>query len=251
LRRGNHGEDNSGQVMCIGFEGDSAEGVAHFLKENTMNWKAIIHSAVVGLASLIVGAIEQYLQSGGVVPQNAQQWHVFLGSVGGTVLVGVSALLKQSPLNPAPPPNLSSKVPLVLLALLIPFTMGCKTASKPLPPGALNTFDATSYDALMQAQATLNVLKTDAPSLEAQVPAFKGILNQAIKDYDAAEAAWKTYHAGGGSSASVTAALAVMATDILKIQGIIPTFATRPHPAIVMATDILKIQGIIPTGGGK
>ncbi len=62
--------------------------------------KAWIHSFVVGAISVIVGALEQYIENGGVIPQNAQQWHAFVGAVSGTVLVGILALLKQSPIQP-------------------------------------------------------------------------------------------------------------------------------------------------------
>lgn len=71
-----------------------------------MNWKATLHSAVVALAGIVVGAIEQYIQNGGVIPQNSQQWHTFFLATGGTILTGVLALLKQSPLSP---PNKDQK----------------------------------------------------------------------------------------------------------------------------------------------
>ncbi len=72
-----------------------------------MNWKAWIHSSIVALLSIVVGAVEQYFQSGGVVPQNSVQWHSFLASVAGTILLAIGTLLKQSPiqgsvLDPAP-----------------------------------------------------------------------------------------------------------------------------------------------------
>ena len=69
-----------------------------------MNWKAVLHSIVVALASVVVGAVEQYFQNGGIVPQNSTQWHSFLATIGGTVVLGIAALLKSSPLAP-PPPN--------------------------------------------------------------------------------------------------------------------------------------------------
>ena len=71
-----------------------------------MNWKVWVHSAIVAVAGVLVGALEQYFQSGGVVPQNSQQWHTFISTVSGTAVVGIVALLRQSPLAtkaPAPP----------------------------------------------------------------------------------------------------------------------------------------------------
>lgn len=65
-----------------------------------MNWKATLHSAVVAVVGVIAGVLEQYFENGGVIPQNAQQWHAFIGSVSGTILVGILALLKQSPIQP-------------------------------------------------------------------------------------------------------------------------------------------------------
>lgn len=72
-----------------------------------MNWKAWIHSAIVALISIGMGAVEQYFQTGGTIPQTSAQWHTFAISVGGTALVGIGALLKQSPIkgsltDPAP-----------------------------------------------------------------------------------------------------------------------------------------------------
>lgn len=96
---------------------------------------------------------------------------------------------------------------------------GCKPANAPLPPGAINTFDASSYQTLMTAQAALNALKAD----EAQAPQIAPYLNQAITDYNTAESAWQTYHASGSNSAGLTAALAQLSTDILKIEGLIPS----------------------------
>jgi hypothetical protein len=96
---------------------------------------------------------------------------------------------------------------------------GCHAASAPLPQGALNTFDADSYASLMVAEASLNSFKTS--SVVASSPTGKKALNQAITDYNVGEAAWQAYHAGGGNSAAVTAALATIATDILNLSGIL------------------------------
>ena len=124
----------------------------------------------------------------------------------------------------SPTSGTSTKIVAVILGiLLVPGFIGCKAANAKLPPGAINSFDAQSYQSLMVAQATLNTLKLDEPTIVVSVPQFKTILNQAIADYNAAEAAWKTYHNTGGNSTAVESALAVLATDILKIQGVIPS----------------------------
>lgn len=109
-----------------------------------------------------------------------------------------------------------------MISVALGWLTGCVHAPNQLPKGAINSFDASSYETLMVAQATLNTLKQEAPAIDAQVPQFKAVLNQAIGDYNAAEQAWQTYHSTGGDSASVTAALAVLATDILKLEGLVP-----------------------------
>lgn len=106
------------------------------------------------------------------------------------------------------------------LGLLVAVS-GC-FKSNTLPTGAINTFDADSYQTLMTAQATLNSFKAQEPTIVVTVPAFKTVLNQAIADYNVAEGAWQTYHAGGGNSAAVTAALTTLAVDITKLAGLIP-----------------------------
>ena len=112
---------------------------------------------------------------------------------------------------------------ILCVGLLTAGLTGCKPVTATLPAGAINSFDASSYQTLMTAQATLNTLKVDAPTVEPSVPQYKTVLNQAIADYNTAEAAWQVYHSTGANSAGVTAALAVIATDILKLEGLIPT----------------------------
>jgi hypothetical protein len=63
-----------------------------------MNWKAVVHTGVVTLLSILAGAVDQYFNNGGVIPQTTLQWHSFFMFVGSTALIGVVALLKQSPL---------------------------------------------------------------------------------------------------------------------------------------------------------
>lgn len=108
---------------------------------------------------------------------------------------------------------------LVAAGFVLGMMNGCKAANATLPAGAINSFDATSYQSLMVAQATLNTFKAQAPNFPQ--PPFKTALNQAIADYNVAESAWQVYHAGNGTSAAVTAAMAIVAIDILKINGIL------------------------------
>jgi hypothetical protein len=94
---------------------------------------------------------------------------------------------------------------------------GCANSTKPvtLPPGALNQFDATSYESLMGAQAVLNSVKADLGKLP---PAAKPALNKAIASYNVAEAAWQAYHAGkSGDQAALTAAITQATADVVAL----------------------------------
>lgn len=89
----------------------------------------------------------------------------------------------------------SAKAVVLLIALAI--MIGCgKAKPQPLPPGAINTFDADAYNTLVTSQAALKQAKSEFGGL----PAAKGPLNAAIDGYNAAEAAWQTYHAVGGGT---------------------------------------------------
>jgi hypothetical protein len=107
------------------------------------------------------------------------------------------------------------KVASVLLALLV--LVACPNNPKPqtLPPGALNQFDATSYESLMGAQAVLNSVKADLSKLP---PDAKPALNKAIASYNVAEAAWQAFHAGkSNDQAALTAALSQAVADVAAL----------------------------------
>ena len=76
------------------------------------------------------------------------------------------------------------KLASVVVALLV--LAGCPESNKPqtLPPGALNQFDATSYESPMGAQAVLNSVKADLSKLS---PEAKPSLNKAIASYNTAQ----------------------------------------------------------------
>lgn len=99
---------------------------------------------------------------------------------------------------------------------------GCKTVSAPvpLPPGAVNQADETFYQSLSAAQASLNSLKAN----ELSTPQIKTALNQAIADYNLAEAAYQTYHAAmvAGQNPSPTAvsnAITAVQNDLTALKG--------------------------------
>lgn len=106
----------------------------------------------------------------------------------------------------------------LLLAICI---IGCHPASAPTPPlapGALNSFDQTSYTALMTAQASLNSLKASVQG-NSSLSSLTVPLNQAIADYDIAQTAWELYHASAttANEAVVTTALTKVQTDVTNL----------------------------------
>ena len=108
---------------------------------------------------------------------------------------------------------------LALLFLAVPLLMaGCKTSTTtalPLAPGAVNATDQAIYDGLMVAQAALTSLKASIPTNLS----LKPYVNQAIADYNLAEASWQVYHTAvalnpSTSPAAAQAALAKVQTDL-------------------------------------
>lgn len=88
-------------------------------------------------------------------------------------------------------------------------------------PGSLNAFDASSYRSLIDAQAAINAVKTDAAAGKIVLtPAEKTVLNKAIADYNIAEAAWQAYHAGTtADTATLTTAINQLVADIAALGG--------------------------------
>ena len=114
-----------------------------------------------------------------------------------------------------------SKIKLWFLVLVLTAGMGCaskSTVTAPLP-GAINSFDQVSYQALMDSQAAINAVKADVASQKVTLTATqKKVLNQAITDYDVAQAAWQAYHAGATSNtAALTQAINQIVADIAAL----------------------------------
>lgn len=109
----------------------------------------------------------------------------------------------------------------LFIGLFSAVLIGCvHNPAATLPKGAINSFDADTYSALIATQATLNSFKANAELMA--LPQGKTFVKQAIQDYNTALSAWKAYHSGGGNSTAVTLAITTLTTDILKIQGVIP-----------------------------
>lgn len=199
-----------------------------------MNIKAWIHSAVVAILSMVVGAVEQYFQSGGVLPQNSVQWHSFIASIAGTAVLGVTALLKSSPLLPPPPVNLSSNVPnskstskyggllpLMLMAVLIVSFAGCKaaTVTQPLAPGYSSQADQTIGQTLAAARGYYGRIQTDVAAGTYKPGAAEFTAYQAFgQSINTAEAAYLAYHGGTGTLAAAQTAANKVSTQQAALQ---------------------------------
>lgn len=120
---------------------------------------------------------------------------------------------------------MKKRIAMLFLAVCIPFSVGCKTATTktpPLAPGAYNSADQQIYSALMSAQAGLNSLKSslEDPATDAQTKAvLKQYVNQAIGDYNLADLAYQAFHAAlatnpNASPAMAQAALQRVQTDL-------------------------------------
>jgi aspartate-semialdehyde dehydrogenase len=89
--------------------------------------------------------------------------------------------------------NRKRSIGLIAVVLLL---AGC--AARPVHPGAANSFDSNSYDAVLVAHSVIETTKTDLTnnafpaSIAGQV---KTALNDLIKAYDIADTAYTTYHA--------------------------------------------------------
>ena len=89
----------------------------------------------------------------------------------------------------------------IAMVLVLATLAGCRhnpaTPATPVPPGAINQLDATSFRVLSDAQAAINSVKADvANGTVTLAPAQKTVLNQIISDYDVAEGLAQAYHAG-------------------------------------------------------
>lgn len=116
------------------------------------------------------------------------------------------------------------KAAILALCLCI-LPIGCKPATSTTPsaalvPGALNSFDQTSYQTLMAVQATLNSLNASYKANPSGLASIKTALDQASVDYNIAELAWQTYHAAAttANQSAVSAAIAKVNSDVSSIQ---------------------------------
>jgi predicted lipoprotein len=103
-------------------------------------------------------------------------------------------------------------------------------------PGAVNSFDSTSYDTLVTAQAALEQAKTQFASTPAAVP----YLNKAISAYNVAEAGWQAYHSTAGGSVTATQLTQELNDALSAIAAVQKTFAPNTVPTSTPTTGAPK-----------
>jgi hypothetical protein len=82
---------------------------------------------------------------------------------------------------------------------------GCGTATVQ-HPGAINTFDSNSYDALLTAQGALDQARTQYAALtDAQKRTVGPVFNKVIAAFTAAQDAYKAYHGAAAGAPDQTA----------------------------------------------
>lgn len=103
-------------------------------------------------------------------------------------------------------------------------------APAPLPPGALNAFDADSYRTLADGHAAVQSLQQQAAAGTLTLNASqKTVLNKAITDVNTADHLYSLYHAeAGGDTTALSTAIQQVVADLAAL-ATVPTAAT-PAP---------------------
>lgn len=174
-------------------------------------WQWVLqHQFAIGVVAMYVfSAVTQALPQ----PQSSSGWYLFTFNLIHALAANFGNLRAMS----------ASKVakPALFVVILVALAGGAGCAKHVvLHPGAVDEFDSQTYDALLVAQASLNEAKaqTEAGALPAAAVAP---LNEAIKAYDVAEAAWQAYHAAGATDAAkreLQTALAAMTAALGELQ---------------------------------
>lgn len=108
----------------------------------------------------------------------------------------------------------------LLLCLLLPLS-GCPSSNAPTPPlapGAVNSFDQTSYTALLTAQASYNSLLASYRANPTVLASLKAPLDAAATSINLAEIAWQTYHAAAVAGAATAAQQTAVTTSLTSAQ---------------------------------
>lgn len=108
---------------------------------------------------------------------------------------------------------------------------GCAVmGAHPNHPGSVNTFDSTSYDALLVADSMIKTTRTDYLSGKvpaAIMPQVHAAFNDLVAAYGAADSVYITYHVAATQGVAtvamanaVTTDLTVLSADIAKVKTI-------------------------------
>ena len=108
---------------------------------------------------------------------------------------------------------------LAVCFLILMLPVGCVKATSTTPtaalfPGAVNSFDQTSYTTLMTAQASYNSLLASYKANPTVLADLKSPLDAAATAINLAEQAWKIYHAAAASSTTTPAQLATAQANV-------------------------------------
>lgn len=117
------------------------------------------------------------------------------------------------------------------LAICVLLLAGCAhKAAAPLPPGALNTFDADSYRVLSDAHAAVQSIHDDAQVGKVSLnEGQKTLVNHVIADVNTADHLYKTYHASGsGDTTALTAAIQELVGDLASLSAAFPAQTSAP-----------------------
>ncbi len=107
---------------------------------------------------------------------------------------------------------------IAILAILL-CTAGCHKNVQAPVPGQIDTFDASSFRTLMDAQAAIGSFRADiAQGTLTLNDSQKKIFNQLITDYNTAESLWQLYHAGASNDqAAIQSAVTALVNDLSDI----------------------------------
>ena len=102
------------------------------------------------------------------------------------------------------------------LLFTIQLLAGCNKKI-PVHPNAISNLDSYSYDILLVEQSTINsaVASYKAGTLPATA---KAPLNTAIDQYNVAQGAWQSYHAGGGNGTVLQQAIDALIGAVGQLQ---------------------------------
>jgi hypothetical protein len=107
----------------------------------------------------------------------------------------------------------------VLAVCFLMLPLGCVKATSTTPaaalvPGAVNSFDQTSYTTLMTAQASYNSLLASYKANPTVLASLKAPLDAAAIAINLAEQAWQVYHAVAAATTTTPAQLATAQSNV-------------------------------------